>query len=185
MNDFGVFLESEKKEESLQLIKNLTKSIKPQMNTLVNYIKNIYFKLLLQLINSSELRGINLYLNETESFHWELISNHDTLDEIEEYLIKLIDSYYMQVEERTACNRTVSDIIKIINKFYGNSDLTIKWISEKLFLSHSYLCVIFKKETGKTINQYITEFRVEKAKELLKDKSIKLFDIDKSWLCGS
>jgi two-component system, response regulator YesN len=131
----------------------------------------------LQLINSSGKRGINLSSDESVSFYWEIISGYDTLDELEEYVTGLIDLYFKQIEERTACNKTASNIIKIINKSYGDRGLTIKAISEKLFLSHSYLCVIFKKETGKTINQYINEFRVEKSKELLKDKSIKLYDV--------
>jgi two-component system response regulator YesN len=37
--------------------------------------------------------------------------------------------------------------------------------------------LVFKKETGKTINQFITEIRIEKAKELLKDRQIKLYEI--------
>ena len=46
-----------------------------------------------------------------------------------------------------------------------------------MFLSTSYVCTFFKSETGQTLNQYITEYRIEKAKVFLKDSNIKMSDI--------
>ena len=37
--------------------------------------------------------------------------------------------------------------------------------------------MIFKRDTGITINDYITKIRMEKAIEMLKDPSVKLYDI--------
>lgn len=37
--------------------------------------------------------------------------------------------------------------------------------------------MIFKKQKGKTINQFITEYRITKAKEYLKQKHEKLFEV--------
>ena len=39
------------------------------------------------------------------------------------------------------------------------------------------LNIILKKSTGKTLNAYITEIRMEKAKELLKDSRFKLYEV--------
>jgi two-component system, response regulator YesN len=44
--------------------------------------------------------------------------------------------------------------------------LSIDEIAKNLFLNYSYLCFAFKKDTGLTINDYITEYRIEKAKGL-------------------
>ena len=46
-----------------------------------------------------------------------------------------------------------------------------------MYFSSSYVCTLFKNETGKTLNQYLTEFRMEKAKSLLKDSRYKINDI--------
>lgn len=40
-------------------------------------------------------------------------------------------------------------------------------ISKKLFVNKSYLCRVFKKETGMTLLQYYNEIRCEHAKRLL------------------
>lgn len=48
-------------------------------------------------------------------------------------------------------------------------ELTIQKLASHFFLSSSYLCRIFKDETGTTINRYITAKRITRAKELLAD----------------
>ncbi len=38
-----------------------------------------------------------------------------------------------------------------------------------VFLSPGYLSAVFKEETGVTLNRFIREVRMDKAKELLRD----------------
>lgn len=57
-----------------------------------------------------------------------------------------------------------------------NETLSVKDISSHVFLSTSYVCTFFKNETGQTLNQYLTEYRMEKAKQLLKDARFKISD---------
>ena len=60
---------------------------------------------------------------------------------------------------------------------YMNETLSVKDISDHVFLSTSYVCTFFKNETGQTLNQYLTEYRMEKAKQLLSDPRYKITDI--------
>ena len=46
-------------------------------------------------------------------------------------------------------------------------DLNLEMLAEKVYLSSGYLSFIFKKETGMTILEYITNERVTMAAELL------------------
>ena len=71
----------------------------------------------------------------------------------------------------------IREIINYINDNYGNNRLSLQSISESIYLSQTYLCAFFKKATGKTLNQYITEVRIEKAKEMLRDTGIKVYEI--------
>ena len=48
-------------------------------------------------------------------------------------------------------------------------ELTIGKLASHFYLSSSYLCRIFKDETGTTINRYITAKRITRAKELLSE----------------
>lgn len=64
-----------------------------------------------------------------------------------------------------------------IYKNYSNASLSVKSISDYACLSVAYACTVFKTETGKTLNQYLTEYRMGKAKQLLLDPRIRVSDI--------
>ena len=74
-------------------------------------------------------------------------------------------------------SRRILKVKNYISKNYMNETLSVKDISSHVFLSTSYVCTFFKSETGQTLNQYITEYRMEKAKQLLKDARFKIADI--------
>ena len=49
--------------------------------------------------------------------------------------------------------------------------------AHKYFVNPSYLSRLFKSETGKTFSKYLTELRIQKAAELLKESSLKIGDV--------
>lgn len=63
-----------------------------------------------------------------------------------------------------------------IHQDHGH-DLTINRLAAKVFLSPSHLQALFKKETGQTINEFITSVRIEHAKQLLRDPAIKIYEV--------
>jgi AraC-like DNA-binding protein len=63
-------------------------------------------------------------------------------------------------------NSQVADILEYINKNINN-EITIKSLADNFYLSESYICRIFKAETGTTINKYLTARRISIAKSLL------------------
>lgn len=56
-------------------------------------------------------------------------------------------------------------------------NLTIKRIADHVFLNPSYFCRMFKMQTGETVLDYVTGLRMSKAKELLANQQLKLYDI--------
>jgi len=59
--------------------------------------------------------------------------------------------------------------------------ITLEKIATHLFLSQGHLCRIFKTETGLTINQYITQQRLDRACSLLRGRStMSIADVAKS-----
>jgi two-component system response regulator YesN len=55
-----------------------------------------------------------------------------------------------------------------------NSDISIKTIAAEIYLSPNYLGSIFKKSMGVPFNDYLCQYRMEKAKELLKSPKNKV-----------
>ena len=66
--------------------------------------------------------------------------------------------------------QTVRDYIA---QNYGKK-ISLKEISGVIGISEQHLSKIFKQQTGKTLSTYLTEYRIEKAKDLLKKDDVNL-----------
>ena len=55
--------------------------------------------------------------------------------------------------------------------------LSLDHIAEDIGISKSYMCALFKKETGKNIGQYIQEEKIRTAKDLLQFSEYSIMDI--------
>lgn len=57
------------------------------------------------------------------------------------------------------------------------ADIDVATISAELYISPNYLRQIFKEHTAKSLSGYITDYRIEKACELLRNTNYKISDI--------
>jgi two-component system, response regulator YesN len=64
-------------------------------------------------------------------------------------------------------SKTVEDAKKYINENFSKFDLKIDEIARQVYIGYARLCFLFKRETGKTINDYITETRINRSKKLI------------------
>jgi YesN/AraC family two-component response regulator len=67
-------------------------------------------------------------------------------------------------------NELVGNILEYINKNMSGT-LTIETIANEFFISSAYACRLFKRETGTTINKYITARKISIAKSMLANGS--------------
>ena len=63
--------------------------------------------------------------------------------------------------------------------FMNIEDISVEKLSELVYLSPGYFSYIFKKETGDTVSRFIRNYRMEQAKKLLSDTSMKIVQICK------
>ncbi|MCR5420895.1 MAG: response regulator [Lachnospiraceae bacterium] len=77
-----------------------------------------------------------------------------------------------------------SDIINrvksYIEKNYENEDLSLNTIASYVNFSPNHLSMIFSTKTGETLIKYLTDFRMDKAKELLRCTSGRNVDISEA-----
>ena len=67
--------------------------------------------------------------------------------------------------------------IDCIRKNYMDPDLSLNSICSYLNISTSYFSTIFKEMTGETFIESLTRIRMEKAKELLENTTLKNYEI--------
>ncbi|MNO14267.1 putative response regulatory protein [compost metagenome] len=63
-----------------------------------------------------------------------------------------------------------------IHEHYAE-DITLAELSEKLYISRNHLSIIFKNITGETFNNYLTRVRIEKARELLLQRTMLVYEV--------
>lgn len=71
----------------------------------------------------------------------------------------------------------LSGAIDYMKKNYGDSSLTVEQIAETAGLSVSRFSVLFRQETGQTVNDYLTEIRMSQAVFLLENSNCKIYEI--------
>lgn len=102
-----------------------------------------------------------------------------TLEEIKNY-IRMLLKKIIGVRD-TISGRRYSDIIEIakdqIRKTYMSDEISLNTIVAEVGMSPSYFSSIFSKEMGKTFVEYLTEIRMDRAKELLMCSSMKTSEI--------
>ncbi len=73
-------------------------------------------------------------------------------------------------------NLLVVKAIQYIEIHYGGK-ITLKDMAGELHLSPNYLCELFKRHTGKNLMEYVTGYRMQKAKSYLNHVEYKVADV--------
>ncbi|QOY36662.1 helix-turn-helix domain-containing protein [Anaerobacillus isosaccharinicus] len=93
-------------------------------------------------------------------------------------LIDVIGKVLAQIPEtpKRKMNLKIEEILEFIDS-HLNQDLTLTYVAERMNFSSYYLSKVFKKELGVNFVKYVTERKMDKAKELLKDDDIPIVNI--------
>jgi two-component system response regulator YesN len=165
-------------ESAKALVRDLTGQLAICRDSDHNRIKNIYFQLMLVLFEVALERELtDPFAAKEKTYIWKEIETKTYLEELSAYVTTSIDNILSKPVDSGLRDRKTTEIIRFIQQNFANKTLSIPVISAHIYLSPTYLCAFFKKSTGKTINEFITETRITKAKELLKDVQIKLYEI--------
>ena len=84
------------------------------------------------------------------------------------YLLTRAIDYSSFIKEE---HSVIDLILNYIHQHYAE-DITRTTLSDLVYLNPDYMARLFKKQTQKSIVNYITEYRIEKAKELLNSPDI-------------
>lgn len=102
---------------------------------------------------------------------FEQMTPMNSLTEMREWLISELSEYIIHAKKQHVPKRLtrVEEIKLYISENLSDSDLNIDNISQKFYISYHHLCALFKKEAGITINEYIMDCRMGRAKELMEN----------------
>lgn len=170
-------LESGSRDMTAKVLDDIHSQFSPPCRMLQSQVKDIYYQLFLTLQKAARQAQMpEMILKESQSI-WDMIEAAESLSSLHRELEDLTDEYISGLAGRETESSMVFTIKEFIRQNYRNESLSVKSVSDHVNRSAPYVCTLFKNETGLTLNQYITGYRIEKAQELLADPRYKITDI--------
>jgi two-component system response regulator YesN len=136
-------------------------------------------EILRALLSLAESYNINWEDIIGENYSFDNIAEFDSPEEMMEYFtaISLRISAVIKRERQKSSSRLVDEAKEYIETNYSNCDLTVERMCDEFHVSPTYFSSLFKKETGNTVINYITECRMLAAKKLLLATELKTYII--------
>ncbi|GGG04168.1 response regulator [Paenibacillus abyssi] len=103
----------------------------------------------------------------------------ESLDELCVLLKEQIAELQKQTAEHTDAqpsDNPVDKALEYIRLHYAES-LTLQQVADVVHVSKNYFSILFKKTTGHNFIDYVIQLRVQKAKELLADTALKIYEV--------
>lgn len=83
---------------------------------------------------------------------------------------------FMENQSDDVYQDLIEIILQYVSAHYGE-DISLKLLSQKVHITPNYLSKIFKDTLGVNFKEWLTQYRIEKSKELLLDPSLKVYEI--------
>lgn len=106
----------------------------------------------------------------------EIYGSH-SMKQVKQAIFYLLDSLSEKEINHAEENHLVSLAKTIVQEQYSDFTLNVSSIAEQLGVSASYLSTVFKSDKNQNLVKYISQYRIERAKELLKTSNLKVGDI--------
>ncbi len=71
----------------------------------------------------------------------------------------------------------VNKMYKLIKEAYFQPDLSLQRIADQLGMKYTYLSTLFKQVSGENFSSYLTELRLHKAKQMILENKMKMYEI--------
>lgn len=172
--------------ESLDEVKKLFDTIcKNQRSLSPENYRSFIIKLFTEIFSKLSALGINLPKHIYFSANYSAISELETAEEIDAWSLKLLKQIFDSLRDEK--NSDFDLIIKVDEYINAHleDDISLDDISGYVYLSPIYFSRYFKKCTGENFSSYLIRKRIEKAKELLSETNLKVYQIGEKTGFGS
>ena len=143
------------------------------------YAQNVSLHLILKSSQVLlEMNGMTEEWEKREMEAWKQVMRQDTMQDLlfftESYLLNVCS--FVQDKRSGKVSVVIERVRSLIEEKYSDN-LTVSDIAEGVYLSPTYVRLLFKQETGETLFEYLTKVRIEKAKEMLRDPHYKFYEV--------
>ncbi|MCR5656928.1 MAG: response regulator [Butyrivibrio sp.] len=172
-----LLLNEKKKKELLNLLKFSMESLAAQKKlnaAALIEIKQDLLQVVYVYLHSKEIQATKLFANDAfASLESQATDSLVNMMRFQVLLISLTIDYVAEVEQSDSIVQRAKNYV---HQHY-KEDISRTEIAESVFLTPEYMAKMFKKETGISLKQYISDYRISKAKELLANPAVRISDV--------
>lgn len=115
-----------------------------------------------------------IFDSELEIF--DKLEEFETITELKIYICSVLNNVIDKIKEVSKKNVVIALAVEYITKNY-NKEISLEVVSKELYISTGYLSLLFKQEMKVNFIDFISSYRIEKSKELLKDNKLKNYQV--------
>jgi two-component system response regulator YesN len=163
-------------EEARACVRRIADEIARDKPSDIDSVRNAFFQIH-QCIREALQVDEPVALQRGTTYIWEEIRRSSGLDELTGLLDSLLDSASECRSEQETHPRRILSIQRHVRTSFADPNLTLQGIAERAGLSRTYLSALFKAVTGTNLTEYITQIRIDRAKELLRAGTLRTNEI--------
>lgn len=170
------FLKTGEKDEAGYFVENFVNNNGNNFMQSLMFRQYIVMDVYLCVVNFVEGLGHNRSEIEAIDVNAGIVSKSDNSLK---YLVRILKQA-ISVREASATNRykeIVDNVIAYINENFADAELSLNTLASHVNVSPNHLSMIFSQQTGKNFIKYLTDYRMNKAKELLRCTNLRSSEI--------
>lgn len=135
-----------------------------------------FIKILNRFLEASGIKSTDII--DKKSVDFDRLMNRETVQDVTAELMDVFKNVieYLGTRDFKYTNKIIEAVKKYIIENYSNN-ISLEMAANSVHMNHMYLSRLFKKETGVSFTDYLTDIRMQKAKKLMENVSIKLYEI--------
>jgi two-component system response regulator YesN len=122
----------------------------------------------------TETKDIQKLMWSCQQSIWELNSYDKVMDQLTELAQMIIEK--VRTARFSNGRLIVEGVRQYLDQHYAN-EISLSLLSEMFHINSAHLSETFKNYAGQNFSDYLVNVRMEKAKEFLKDKQLKIIDV--------
>ena len=166
--------------DAIDIINDIEKELLSNDYVSLDYLKlvaiEITFHIFRELENSiynDAVSNIDFYTIYSE------VNRAETIQEIFIIIKEMINGFASFVNnQRGKLQKSVTEeAVKYIEENFSNESLSLKDVSSYVHINPTYFSMVFKKEKGVNFSEYLLEYRMNKAMEIIKNSEKKVYEV--------
>jgi len=163
-------------DEAIRILDEMFENLQAKMNMSPEMVYNCCYKIILFLVKALKDTSLGSDIKEQlTGLELDDLKSCGTLKELAVFLKLTVENITELVDK----SRKTEDMKVIVKaKLYCTQnypkDITLDLISEHVNMARNYFCAFFKKKSGENFWDYLTDLRINRAKELLETTDLKI-----------